>query len=80
MPENPLRGIRSMLTVSGDQLYRAALSEWVQRRGLETEWRQVATRHRGRFGRRVIAAVVTVTNLIRHNRPEIAGASSTRFE
>jgi hypothetical protein len=39
--EKHLRDIRAMLDVSGEQLDRAALHEWIQRRGLETEWRQV---------------------------------------
>jgi hypothetical protein len=37
--EKHLRDIRSMLAVSGDQLDRSALNEWIQRRGLQTEWR-----------------------------------------
>jgi hypothetical protein len=37
--EKHLRDIRSMLSVSGDQLDRSALSEWIHRRGLQTEWR-----------------------------------------
>ena len=40
--EKHLRDIRSMLAVSGEQLDRQSLNEWIQRRGLETEWRQVA--------------------------------------
>ena len=36
-----LRDIRAMLAVSGEHLDHAALNEWIQRRGLETEWRQV---------------------------------------
>jgi hypothetical protein len=40
--EKHLRDIRSMLAVSGEQLDRPSLNEWIQRRGLETEWRQVA--------------------------------------
>jgi len=39
--EKHLRDIRAMLAVSGEQLDRVALNEWIQRRGLETEWRQV---------------------------------------
>jgi len=42
--EKHLRDIRSMLAVSGDQLDRSALNEWIQQRGLQTEWRRVATR------------------------------------
>ena len=34
--------IRAMLTVSGEQLDRATLNEWIQRRGLETQWKLVA--------------------------------------
>jgi hypothetical protein len=30
-----------MLAVSGEQLDRATLNEWIQRQGLESEWRQV---------------------------------------
>jgi hypothetical protein len=37
-----LRDIRGMLAVSGDQLDRAALEEWIQRRGLAAEWRMVS--------------------------------------
>lgn len=37
-----LRDIRAMLAVSGGQLDRAALNEWIQRRGLAAEWRRVA--------------------------------------
>ena len=37
-----VRDIRSMLKVSGEQIDRAALDEWIQRRGVETEWRKVA--------------------------------------
>ena len=40
--EKHLRDIRAMLAVSGDQLDRANLSEWIQRRGLEAEWRLVS--------------------------------------
>ena len=36
--EKHLRDIRSMLAVWGDQLDRSALNEWIQRRGLQTEW------------------------------------------
>ena len=37
-----LRDIRGMLAVSGAQLDRAALDEWIQRRGLVAEWRMVS--------------------------------------
>jgi len=40
--EKHLRDIRSMLAVSGDQLDRSALKEWIERRGLQTEWRLVS--------------------------------------
>ncbi|MGH7975483.1 MAG: hypothetical protein ACREDS_09280 [Limisphaerales bacterium] len=39
--EKHLRDIRAMLAVSGEQLDRASLNEWIQRLGLESEWRQV---------------------------------------
>src|SRR5882724_2002295 len=39
--EKHLRDIRAMLAMSGEQLDRSALKEWIQRRGLETEWRQL---------------------------------------
>jgi hypothetical protein len=35
--EKHLRDIRAMLAVSGDQMDRAALNDWIQRRGLEAE-------------------------------------------
>ena len=38
-----LRDIRSMLAISGDQLDRAALNEWVARCGLEAEWQKAAS-------------------------------------
>lgn len=41
--EKHLRDIRSILAVSAEQLDRAALSEWIRRRGLEAEWRQAST-------------------------------------
>ena len=40
--EKHLRDIRSMLAVSGAQLDRSALNEWLQRCGLQTEWRLVS--------------------------------------
>jgi hypothetical protein len=40
--EKHLRDIRAMLAVSGEQLDRTALSEWIQRRGLESAWRLVS--------------------------------------
>ena len=36
--EKHLRDIRSMLAISGEQIDRAALDEWIQRLGLQTEW------------------------------------------
>jgi hypothetical protein len=39
--EKHLRDIRSMLAVSGEQLDRSALKEWIEQRGLQTEWRLV---------------------------------------
>ena len=38
--EKHLRDIRAMLAVSGEQLDRPALEEWIRRRGLELEWRR----------------------------------------
>ena len=38
-----LRDIRSMLAVSGDQLDRAALNDWIVRRGLEAEWQKISS-------------------------------------
>jgi len=40
--EKHLRDIRSMLAVSGDQLDRPELEDWIRRRGLQTEWRLVS--------------------------------------
>lgn len=40
--EKHLRDIRAMLAVSGEQLNRAELNEWIQRQGLEPEWRLVS--------------------------------------
>lgn len=37
-----LRDIRAMLAVSGEQLDRTALNEWIQRYGLEAEWKLVS--------------------------------------
>ncbi|HKS37130.1 MAG TPA: hypothetical protein VJW76_08075 [Verrucomicrobiae bacterium] len=47
--EKHVRDIRSMLAVSGDQLDRPALNEWIQRRDLQTEWRLASEKpgHRG---------------------------------
>jgi hypothetical protein len=38
--EKHLRDIRAMLAISGDQLDRAALQDWLARLGLETEWQR----------------------------------------
>ena len=40
--EKHLRDIRSMLAISGEQLDRAALTEWIQRRGVQSEWQLVS--------------------------------------
>ncbi len=40
--EKHLRDIRGMLNVSGDQLDRAALDEWIDQRGLRTEWQRAS--------------------------------------
>ncbi|GDY23206.1 hypothetical protein LBMAG56_45530 [Verrucomicrobiota bacterium] len=40
--EKHLRDIRAMLHFSGDQLDRAALHEWVIRRGVTTEWQRAS--------------------------------------
>jgi hypothetical protein len=40
--EKHLRDIRSILAVSGGQLDRSALNEWIQRRSLQSEWRLVS--------------------------------------
>lgn len=37
-----VRDIRSMLKVSGEQIDRVALNEWIQLRGVEAEWRKVS--------------------------------------
>ena len=39
--EKHLRDIRAMLSVSGDQLNRGELHEWIARLALETEWQRV---------------------------------------
>jgi hypothetical protein len=36
-----LRDIRSMLAVSGDQIDRAALNDWIERRSLQAQWNLV---------------------------------------
>ena len=40
--EKHLRDLRSMLAVSGEQLDQAALQDWIQRRGLQAEWKLVS--------------------------------------
>lgn len=40
--EKHLRDIRAILAVSGGQLDRSALGEWVKRLGVENEWRRVS--------------------------------------
>lgn len=37
-----LRAIRAMLAMSGEELDQNLISEWILRRGLEAEWRQVS--------------------------------------
>jgi hypothetical protein len=36
--EKHLRDIRSMLAISGEQIDRATLNDWIQRRGLQPQW------------------------------------------
>ena len=36
-----LRDIRGMLQVSGEQIDRVILQEWIERRGLQPQWRMV---------------------------------------
>jgi len=38
-----LTDIRAMLAASGDRLDRVTLNEWIRKRGLDSEWRNVAT-------------------------------------
>ena len=40
--EKHLRDIRSMLAISGEQIDRAVLNDWIQRRGLQPEWTSVS--------------------------------------
>jgi len=42
--EKHLRDIRAMLAVSADRIDRAALADWIRRRGLETQWSAVDER------------------------------------
>jgi hypothetical protein len=39
--EKHLRDVRSMLAVSDEQIDRASLLDWIQRRNLQTEWKLV---------------------------------------
>jgi hypothetical protein len=41
--EKHIRDIRSMLAVSGDQIDRAELEEWIRRQGVEAQWKQIET-------------------------------------
>lgn len=41
--EKHLRDIRAMVAVSGEQLDHTILNDWIERRGLETEWRLVSS-------------------------------------
>ena len=41
--EKHLRDIRSMQAVSGEQIDREALNEWIQRQGVQAEWNRVST-------------------------------------
>jgi len=40
--EKHLRDIRSMLAISGEELDRTALTEWIQRRGVQPQWQLVS--------------------------------------
>ena len=40
--EKHLRDIRSMLAISGEQIDREALNDWVQRQGVQAEWQKVS--------------------------------------
>ena len=40
--EKHLRDLRSLLAVSGEQLDQSALQDWIQRRGLQAEWKLVS--------------------------------------
>ncbi|MEW6302135.1 MAG: hypothetical protein AB1705_01605 [Verrucomicrobiota bacterium] len=37
-----VRDIQSMFKLSGDKINRAELDEWIRRRGLETQWKQIS--------------------------------------
>jgi hypothetical protein len=36
-----VRDIRSMLAVSGDQIDKSELYEWIHRRGLQEQWQKI---------------------------------------
>lgn len=38
-----LRDIRGILNISGQQIHQADLTHWVQRRGVEAEWKRVSS-------------------------------------
>ena len=40
--EKHLRDIRGMMNVSGEKISRTDLAEWIQRRGLQSEWEKVS--------------------------------------
>lgn len=39
--EKHIRDIRSMLAVSGDQIDKSELNEWIQRRGVQEQWQKI---------------------------------------
>ena len=39
--EKHVRDICSMLAVSGDQIDKSELNEWIQRRGVQEQWRKI---------------------------------------
>jgi hypothetical protein len=39
--EKHVRNIRSMLAVSGDQIDKCELYEWIQRRGVQEQWQKI---------------------------------------
>jgi hypothetical protein len=41
--EKHIRDIRSMLAVSGDQIDKSELNEWIQRRGVQEQWQKIQT-------------------------------------
>jgi hypothetical protein len=40
--EKHLRDLRSILALSGEQLDHSSLQDWIQRRGLQAQWKLVA--------------------------------------